>query len=535
MRLPAILHEDDQLLVVDRPAGVPLRADGPYAQEGLQDWVARRLGLGPGLAPHPAVPSGAPGVLLFTKTPAAARCVAAQLGRGEVRWTVRALLPAPALERLGPAGAVRPGPGRIAFTRLERRDDLALVEGVVVDQAALEPFSSQAGRDPVAPPVPPTPGRPASGPMLHLVRIELTHPGTGRPVSVEATGSALFQAVLEGERRPARCLALGALEARRGLTDLSETTALRLLNGASDGAPGQFVDRLGQALLFSYRVRLDRELVDAMREATGIETVYCRELRRDVRGAGARQARPLHLAGPAVGDRFLVLENGLRFQVSVHEGYSVGLFLDQRETRWRILRGEWLPDRTGCGAGGGEAVPATSQPEALNLFAFTGAFSVAAARAGARVTTVDLSRRYLEWARQNMEANGLESHLHTWLVGDAFDWMRRLARKGRSFDLVVVDPPTFSTSKASGPFSAVRDYGRLALRALPLVRPGGTLVACTNAATLAPHTFRQHLLAACRQLGRTVVSESLTTQPLDFPASAQEPAYLKVWWADLGT
>ena len=92
----------------------------------------------------------------------------------------------------------------------------------------------------------------------------------------------------------------------------------------------------------------------------------------------------------------------------------------------------------------------------LNVFAYTCAFSLCAAAAGARATSLDLSRRYLDWGRANFEANGIDPAPHDWIFGDAFDWLRRLAKKGRAFDVVVLDPPTFSTAKgeSSGPHDA---------------------------------------------------------------------------------
>jgi 23S rRNA (cytosine1962-C5)-methyltransferase len=165
----------------------------------------------------------------------------------------------------------------------------------------------------------------------------------------------------------------------------------------------------------------------------------------------------------------------------------------------------------------------------LNVFAYTCAFSLCAARAGARATSLDLSRRYLDWGRDNFAANGLAPGEHDWIFGDAFDWLRRLAKKGRRFDAVILDPPTFSTAKTSGAFSAEKDYARLAVLAIPLVAAGGTLIASTNAARLAPGRFAATLEETCRDAGRAPRTRHLAAQPPDFPASPAEPAYLKIW------
>jgi 23S rRNA (cytosine1962-C5)-methyltransferase len=314
-------------------------------------------------------------------------------------------------------------------------------------------------------------------------------------------------------------LVLRAIGRRARIVARGDTNALRLIHGSSDGIPGIFVDRLGDALLVSWRDRFDPALVEVLTRGTGLVTVYQRRLLREVRVTPSGRAAPGHLAGPKVAGRFPVCENGLTYLVSFEEGYSTGLFLDQRETRVRVASGEWIADRA-------------RTPEILNAFAYTGAFSVCGAAAGARVTSLDLSRRYLDWARDNLTANRFDPKAHEFLVGDAFDWFRRLARKGRRFDLVIVDPPTFSTSKRTGTFSALRDYGRLARAALSLVAPNGHLLACTNALRIEPRSFRETLAEACRGSGRSVASETVVGQPLDF-ASGAEPAHLKIWWARL--
>jgi 23S rRNA (cytosine1962-C5)-methyltransferase len=114
---------------------------------------------------------------------------------------------------------------------------------------------------------------------------------------------------------------------------------------------------------------------------------------------------------------------------------------------------------------------------------------VCAAKAGARTTSLDLSKKYLEWGKRNFALNGLDPAAHDFIYGDTFDWLRRLAKKGRAFDAVVLDPPTFSQSKEHGTFRAEKDYGKLVTAALPLLKPGGILFASTNAADWPPEKF----------------------------------------------
>lgn len=132
--------------------------------------------------------------------------------------------------------------------------------------------------------------------------------------------------------------------------------------------------------------------------------------------------------------------------------------------------------------------------------------------------------------KRNFALNQLEPDRHEFIYGEAFDWLRRLAKKGRRFDVIVLDPPTFSQSKESGAFQAEKDYGRLVAAALPLLKAGGVLFASTNAADWAPERFLAAVDKAIHAAGRTVLQRHYVPQPPDFPASRAEPAYLKTVW-----
>jgi 23S rRNA (cytosine1962-C5)-methyltransferase len=170
----------------------------------------------------------------------------------------------------------------------------------------------------------------------------------------------------------------------------------------------------------------------------------------------------------------------------------------------------------------------------LNCFAYTCGFSVCAARAGAKTTSLDLSKKYLEWGRRNFALNGLEPAAHDFIYGDAFDWLRRLAKKGRAFDAVALDPPTFSQSKEHGVFRAEKDYGKLVTAALPLVKPGGVLFASTNATDWPPEKFLADVEKAIYSSRRKTLQRHYVPQPPDFPISRAEPAYLKTVWLRIG-
>lgn len=507
MTLPMVLWEDPHLLVAVRPAGLPDLACVQAIATARGCSTTDPLSLVAG-APRPAA---AWGLLLVARTGEAARGLTAAIGTGKVRVTYRHLTPAGSRVP-GTAGEFRvlaQGRGAVLVEACDAHD--LRVEIVERARAASVPVLGDLARPG---------GARSQRPCLfvHAARMTLAHPITGREVTVESPRPRVFETVLAGERDPTRLALEVALERRRWVVDPASTDAFRVVHGAADGFPGHTVDRFGAVLLVSHRDALDHRLAAALSALPGTTTVLARRLRRDVRDAGPAGLSPVVISGRPVEARFLVREDGVHYLVGLGEGYSSGLFLDQRETRRRIRAGSWM--RAGAGV-----------PEVLNTFAYTGTFSVCAALAGARVTTLDLSRGHLDWARENFVANGLDPAAHAWIRGDAFDWLRRLARKGRAFDLVIVDPPTFSTSKHSGAFAVERDYGRLARLAAGVVRPGGTLLSCANSARLPPGTFAAQVEAGCREAGRGPVAREHATQPLDFAPAEGERPYLKIsWW-----
>jgi 23S rRNA (cytosine1962-C5)-methyltransferase len=216
--------------------------------------------------------------------------------------------------------------------------------------------------------------------------------------------------------------------------------------------------------------------------------------------------------------------------MSFSEGYSVGLFLDQRENRRRLLTNHIAANFDLA------SIAQSTKPRAeiLNTFAYTCGFSVCASLAGARTTSLDLSKKYLEWGKRNFALNGLDPAQHDFIYGDTFDWMRRLSKKGRAFDAIILDPPTFSQSKESGIFRAEKDYGKLVTAALPLLKPNGVLFASTNAAYLLPEKFLDQIAEAVRSARRKILQQHYVPQPPDFPISRDEPAYLKTVWLRVG-
>jgi len=315
------------------------------------------------------------------------------------------------------------------------------------------------------------------------------------------------------------------LALRSAIIEPDATNAFSLIHGASDGWPGWFVEKLGDFLLSQSEAPLNakqNEELSRLAKKFSARGAYHKILSRQVRRSTTTEASPQLVFGEVAPERFEIFENSVRYEMSFNEGYSVGLFLDQRDNRRRFLTGHIAADFP--------QLPSASF-HLLNCFAYTCAFSVCAAKAGARTTSLDLSKKYLEWGRRNFARNGLDPAAHDFIYGDTFDWLRRLAKKSRAFDAIVLDPPTFSQSKEHGTFRAEKDYGKLVTAALPVLKPGGILFASTNAADWPPENFLADVDAAVHGAKRKILQRHYVPQPPDFPVSRAEPAHLKTVWA----
>ena len=199
-----------------------------------------------------------------------------------------------------------------------------------------------------------------------------------------------------------------------------------------------------------------------------------------------------------------VSEGGYRFLVNFEDYLDTGLFLDHRETR-RLI-GKEAPGR-----------------RFLNLFAYTGTATVYAARGGAASTTsVDLSRTYLDWAHRNMELNGIRARDHELIQADCLEWLRA-QRRHRQFDLIFLDPPTFSTSKRmAGTLDIQRDHVDLIRSTAALLAPDGLLIFSNNL-----RRFRMDLEA----LPELAIEDiSAATLPRDFARNPRIHNCWRIWW-----
>jgi 23S rRNA (cytosine1962-C5)-methyltransferase len=312
-------------------------------------------------------------------------------------------------------------------------------------------------------------------------------------------------------RRIARALALRA-------ELVSGTNALRMVHGESDGLPGVVADRYDRfAVLKLYSAGLvphRAEIVEALRaEAAGLAGVYGRdEIPRDddEEEGGAPAGRVLWGAEPP--GRIEIEEHGMKLLVDVRRGQKTGHFLDQRENR-RMVRDL-----------------ARGRPEALNLFGYTGGFSVAAALGGSRhVVTVDVDRDAITLARENFRANRLDPADHAFAAEDAFEMLARYKREGRRFDLVICDPPAFAKSQRAVD-AAIAGYASLNRAALAVVAPGGLLVTASCSARVSVEQFTEAVKEAAFKARVDLQLVAETRQPADHPVALQfrEGRYLKV-------
>jgi 23S rRNA (cytosine1962-C5)-methyltransferase len=285
---------------------------------------------------------------------------------------------------------------------------------------------------------------------------------------------------------------MAAAEKRRAIRS-DQTNAVRLLDGAGDGLPGLIIDDFdGRWILQTHDEH--QPLLDP---AVGYRSLYWKPLLK------TGKSSPRHLAGEPAEEPFYVLESELQFEIDLRGGFSPGLFLDQRLNRNKLrglARGRTL----------------------LNTFAYTCAFGVAAATGGASTTNLDLSRHSLDWGKRNYQINRITLDHHDFIYGDVFDWLNRFRRRGRKFDIIVLDPPTFSRDRKSKVFRIQEDYGDLANLAARCLNRNGLLFCSANFRSL---TFKEFL----RTL-RTGLDRPFKAVPGSMPPDFTGDKYLKSVW-----
>ena len=287
------------------------------------------------------------------------------------------------------------------------------------------------------------------------------------------------------------------------------TTAFRLFNQEGDGFGGLVVDLYGDYAVFSwynsYVYQIRKVISEAFRQVFPEVLGTYEKIR--FKGLDYESA---HVYGQEAPDFFTVLENGVLYQVFMNDGLMTGIFLDQHEVRGSLVDGLAM----------GKSL--------LNMFSYTAAFSVAAAMGGASQTTsVDLAKRSRELSQAHFQANGISTDDHRFIVMDVFEYFKYAKRKDLTYDVIVLDPPSFARNKKQT-FSVAKDYHKLISQSLEILNPGGIIIASTNAANVSRQKFTEQIDKGFA--GRSYQILNQYGLPADFAYNKKDESsnYLKV-------
>ncbi len=300
-----------------------------------------------------------------------------------------------------------------------------------------------------------------------------------------------------------------AKEKRKAYYQDELTTAFRLFNQEGDGFGGLTVDLYGDYTVFSwynsYVYQIRQTISEAFRQVFP-EVLGAYEKIR-FKGLDYESA---HVYGQEAPKFFTVLENGVLYQVFMNDGLMTGIFLDQHEVRGSLVDGLAM----------GKSL--------LNMFSYTAAFSVAAAMGGASQTTsVDLAKRSRELSQAHFQANGLSTDNHRFIVMDVFEYFKYAKRKALTYDVIVLDPPSFARNKKQT-FSVAKDYHKLISQSLEILNPSGIIIASTNAANVSRQKFTEQIDKGFA--GRSYQILNKYGLPADFAYNKKDESsnYLKV-------
>ena len=300
-----------------------------------------------------------------------------------------------------------------------------------------------------------------------------------------------------------------AKEKRKSYYQDELTTAFRLFNQEGDGFGGLTVDLYGDYAVFSwynsYVYQIRKVISEAFRQVFPEVLGTYEKIR--FKGLDYESA---HVYGQEAPEFFTVLENGVLYQVFMNDGLMTGIFLDQHEVRGSLVDGLAM----------GKSL--------LNMFSYTAAFSVAATMGGASQTTsVDLAKRSRELSQAHFQANGISIDDHRFVVMDVFEYFKYAKRKGLTYDVIVLDPPSFARNKKQT-FSVAKDYHKLISQSLEILNPGGIIIASTNAANVSRQKFTEQIDKGFA--GRSYQILNKYGLPADFAYNKKDESsnYLKV-------
>ena len=287
------------------------------------------------------------------------------------------------------------------------------------------------------------------------------------------------------------------------------TTAFRLFNQEGDGFGGMTLDLYGDYAVFSWYNSYVYQIRERILAAFGRVFPEILGAYEKIRFKGL-DYESAHIYGEEAPENFTVLENGVHYQVFMNDGLMTGIFLDQHEVRGSLVDGLAM----------GKSL--------LNMFSYTAAFSVAAAMGGASETSsVDLAKRSRELSEAHFEANGLSTDNHRFVVMDVFEYFKYAKRKGLTYDVIVLDPPSFARNKKQT-FSVAKDYHKLISQSLEILNPRGIIIASTNAANVSRQKFIEQIDKGFA--GKTYQILNKYGLPADFAYNKKDESsnYLKV-------
>ncbi|MEM5002048.1 class I SAM-dependent rRNA methyltransferase [Priestia megaterium] len=304
-----------------------------------------------------------------------------------------------------------------------------------------------------------------------------------------------------------------AISSRHDFYESEDTTAFRVFNSEGDGIGGLIIDYYDGYYVMSWYsegiYRFKEYVIEALKSAPNFKGLYQKK-RFNVKGQYIEEDD--FVAGDKGEFPLIVKENGIRFAVYLNDGAMVGVFLDQRDVR-KTIRDKYAKGKT-----------------VLNMFSYTGAFSVAAALGGAaKTTSVDLANRSLAKTIEQFSVNGIDHEAQDIIVEDVFKYFKYAVKKNMTFDLVVLDPPSFAKSKKHT-FSAAKDYKDLLKEAIALTKPNGVIVASTNASNFDMKKFHSFIEKAFNEKGERYKMMEQFSLPADFKTIKEFKSgdYLKV-------
>jgi 23S rRNA (cytosine1962-C5)-methyltransferase len=513
--LPCILFEDEDLLVVHKPSKINTHQTSKFDPWGLHELILHARPDLSKLGIHQRLDRDTSGVIVFAKSQKANQSLSSQFEQHTIVKTYRFITTG--TTKASEFEVADPIEGKSAHTHFRFIEKLpsgflweAKPQTGRTHQIRIHAASRglQIRGDDSTEPL-----------LLHSFRLELKHPANDSQKTFEADLPKYFRYESIEERTFSMAIRLREL-----LIDLTETDAYRLLHREADGFSQATIDRLGDWLYiedFAEKREANhwKEVFLPLTENnTAAKKVFSFVpkgciLSRAIQGE-RREAKEL-IFGQLPPVDFSILENGFRFRMDLMAAGGTGLFLDQRENRKHLFS-------------------IAKKKRVLNLFAYTCGFSVVAALGGAKeVISVDLSKRSLEWGKQNFSLNGLEIKEHKFWADDVWDVLRKMKSKNEKFDIVIADPPSFSRSKSSGTFSVKKDFKRLIASAAPLVSSEGWILASTNSAEWNRNSFQESLSEGLSLARRKITQEIWGPQPFDFPITSNCPNYLKTIWIKL--